>query len=866
MKKIMLSLGLMLGALTLTNCSNEIDENINTNTDGVAFELTAAIDANRTVANGFKTTWAANDAINLFHAVAGETTYNENESFAIAEEDLANGRFVGTLGGELTAEAYDWYAFYPYSKYVHSPKGEDPAHDYYQIWSQTQSVVANSTAHVVGKNGPLYGVVKNVVAGEPVKVQMHQLGTLLRVKVGNESGEDFIIKSINITAAKSSLTSSFLVDLTGESGAVIPCEGYAKQDVTLNVTGEYTIADGDDASDHCFYAAVAPFTAPEGGEILTITVVTDKGTYKTTKDIPAGAEFASGVVNSLVVTVEATEEIKAITVAEFLALNDGDGPYILSGTIKNVASTTYGNFDLVDATGSVYVYGLCSPEGVTQYWTPSGVKAGDCLTVYATRGDYNGTKQAKNALYISHYGITVAAPADEVAAAGGSAEVAVTLPETAVEGATVSVACEGEGATATYADGKVVVTFEKNTGAPRAAEVTVKYGLAENSFSVVQAKGEDFAGEVTKEATITFDNKSKRTEFSTTKQVWKENGIVVTNNKASSNSNVADYAAPARFYQSTEFILEAPGNIKKLVFSCSGGKNLKLSNGSNYTVSNSGTATVTVEFTAATSNTFTISSLANQIRLNSIVVTYVDGGDEGGSTGPVDQTLAFNNTSATATVGQDFTEPTLSGAQTTVAYTSSNTAVATVDATTGEVTLVAAGTTTITATAAANDEYNEATASYELTVNAAPAGTVDVLNYDFIGISGTSYTEWTKTSASGTEFAGQSAAGNNAIQLRSTNSNSGIVITKSNGKTVKKISVVKNSKTAGGRELAIYAQNTPFTSPTEMYGSAVTATKLGVIALDSQTEFVIEGDYEYIGVRSAFGAQYLDSITITYND
>lgn len=347
MKKIMLSLGLMLGALTLTNCSNEIDENINTNTDGVAFELTAAIDANRTVANGFKTTWAANDAINLFHAVAGETTYTDNASFAIAEEDLANGRFVGTLGGELTAEAYDWYAFYPYSKYVHSPKGEDPTKDYYQIWSQTQSVVANSTAHVVGKNGPLYGVVKNVVAGEPVKVQMHQLGTLLRVKVGNESGEDFIINSIKVAAAKSSLTSSFLVDLTGESGAVIPCEGYAKQDVTLNVTGEYTIADGDDASDHCFYAAVAPFTAPEGGETLAITVVTDKGTYETTKDIPAGAEFASGVVNSLVVTVEeiATEELSIIdnTIAPYSVGFESSEGFTATTTYNNPEEKLFGS-------------------------------------------------------------------------------------------------------------------------------------------------------------------------------------------------------------------------------------------------------------------------------------------------------------------------------------------------------------------------------------------------------------------------------------------------------------------------------------------------------------------------------------------
>ena len=39
-------------------------------------------------------------------------------------------------------------------------------------------------------------------------------------------------------------------------------------------------------------------------------------------------------------------------------------------------------------------------------------------------------------------------------------------------------------------------------------------------------------------ATITFDNTSKRTVGTTSQQVWKENGITVTNNKASSSSNV----------------------------------------------------------------------------------------------------------------------------------------------------------------------------------------------------------------------------------------------------------------------------------------------------------------------------------------
>ena len=55
----------------------------------------------------------------------------------------------------------------------------------------------------------------------------------------------------------------------------------------------------------------------------------------------------------------------------------------------------------------------------------------------------------------------------------------------------------------------------------------------------------------------------------------------------------------------------------------------------------------------------------------------------------------------------------------TVTYSSDNTEVATVDASTGEVTILKAGTAVITATAPATDDYAAATQSYTLTVNKA---------------------------------------------------------------------------------------------------------------------------------------------------
>jgi len=81
-------------------------------------------------------------------------------------------------------------------------------------------------------------------------------------------------------------------------------------------------------------------------------------------------------------------------------------------------------------------------------------------------------------------------------------------------------------------------------------------------------------------------------------------------------------------------------------------------------------------------------------------------------------TMSFSPTSVTATLGESFTAPTLSMSPSglTVTYSSSNTNVATVNASTGAVTLKAVGTTTITASFAGNDEYYANSVSYTLFV------------------------------------------------------------------------------------------------------------------------------------------------------
>jgi hypothetical protein len=148
-------------------------------------------------------------------------------------------------------------------------------------------------------------------------------------------------------------------------------------------------------------------------------------------------------------------------------------------------------------------------------------------------------------------------------------------------------------------------------------------------------------------------------------------------------------------------------------------------------------------------------------------------------------------------------------------------------------------------------------------------GTVeDKLTNTTTGVSGTTYTEWSgKSVNSSAVFAGNSAGGYSSIQL-SQDRQAGVVTTASGGK-VAKITVEWNSNTADGRTLDIYGKNTPYTASYNMYGGintdeATKGTKLGSIVYGTSTEFIVSGDYTYIGVRPNTRALYLASLTITW--
>lgn len=153
---------------------------------------------------------------------------------------------------------------------------------------------------------------------------------------------------------------------------------------------------------------------------------------------------------------------------------------------------------------------------------------------------------------------------------------------------------------------------------------------------------------------------------------------------------------------------------------------------------------------------------------------------------------------------------------------------------------------------------------YSTSVATASSSVTDTLNLETTGLTGTSYAEWSnKIVNSAAVYAGQSAGGNSSIQLRSNNSNSGIITTASGG-NVAKITVTWNSNTADGRTLQVYGKDTAYTSPTELYDTSAQGDLLGTIVCGTSTTLEITGDYAYIGLRSAGSAMYIDSIDIAW--
>lgn len=300
MKKYSLLMGLMCAALSITSCSKDNTETFD-KPKGYEFELYAAPQT-RTEVDGLDMKWSADDAMNVFHALPGTTNYSDNDQFTVS--DIEGGVFKGTITDtEFDPNGtYDWYAVYPYSKYMASP-AESNSGSYFVVGSknintQQQTGIGNQ-AHICGENIPLYGKATGVT--ESLRLEMHHIATLFRINVINTGSADLNVTGITLTSASENLIGSYYFDITGETPVLTPYrDDYVSKTATLNVT-DGIVTPGTTGS---FYLATRAFTAPEG-EQLTLTVTANGETVEKVATLSKETTFAAGNINKLNVDIAA---------------------------------------------------------------------------------------------------------------------------------------------------------------------------------------------------------------------------------------------------------------------------------------------------------------------------------------------------------------------------------------------------------------------------------------------------------------------------------------------------------------------------------------------------------------------------------
>ena len=349
MKKYSLLMGLMCAALSITSCSKDNTETFD-KPKGYEFELYAAPQT-RTEVDGLDMKWSANDAMNVFHALPGTTNYSSNDQFTVS--DIEGGVFKGTITDtEFDPNGtYDWYAVYPYSKYMASP-AESNSGSYFVVGSKNintqQQTSIDNQAHICGENIPLYGKATGVTSPRLV---MHHIATLFRINVINTGSADLNVTGITLTSASENLIGTYYFDITGDAPVLTP-----SKDNYVSKTAKLTITDGivTPGTTGSFYLATRAFTAPEG-EQLTLTVTANGETVEKVATLSKETTFAAGNINKLNVNVAA----EAYVPAEYAIITnpadiDVTATYFIGGNNKKTvaASPTMHMFTGSVVTGS----------------------------------------------------------------------------------------------------------------------------------------------------------------------------------------------------------------------------------------------------------------------------------------------------------------------------------------------------------------------------------------------------------------------------------------------------------------------------------------------------------------------------------
>ena len=175
-------------------------------------------------------------------------------------------------------------------------------------------------------------------------------------------------------------------------------------DLNLEVGEQETVTATAYPTGHGF--KVDYYTSDENIATVTIGGVVT-GVAEGDAVITAKSGDKEATLNVHVTAAAVPEDKGAISVADFLAAKDGFNIYTLTGTVSNIKEDKdgvpykRGEFDLTDATGTIYIYGILTSEGVADKFWDMDIDEKDTVTLKGSYAEFQGNAEIKNATLVS---------------------------------------------------------------------------------------------------------------------------------------------------------------------------------------------------------------------------------------------------------------------------------------------------------------------------------------------------------------------------------------------------------------------------------------------------------------------------------
>lgn len=277
-------------------------------------------------------------------------------------------------------------------------------------------------------------------------------------------------KILSVLAAAAALFVGCVQEMPGDlaelqvssSFVSIPANG-GSATITVKSSAAWSVAELDAKT--AAWLTVSPMSGSAGETTVTFSAPETNTTKSAELKINVGEKTQFINVKQPVASTEVTNS----SCAEVLAGADGK-TYRIKGVVSAIEANVYGNYNVTDDTGTVYVYGTLDANGAEKNFASWGIENGDIVTVEGPKSTYNGKVELVNVTVIAIEKSLIKveeAPEEPIALEGGDFDVVLTCKGDGVSVIVPEAAKSWLSVTAIVTSGtKATVTF---TAAPNAA-------------------------------------------------------------------------------------------------------------------------------------------------------------------------------------------------------------------------------------------------------------------------------------------------------------------------------------------------------------------------------------------------------------